>query len=513
MIKTIIGTENKEVYNFRTQPNILEESKNKYGDNVALSFFKREITYGQLFNMVNGVSRQLSEKINKGDVVILSTQNIPQFIIAEYAIWNLGGIVLPVNPLYSKRELDFLISDSNAKLMIASCESTKHDRVELMTTNPNTFFEIPYEYKEKWKLNDDCEEMLEFNGKNGIKRNLSPSDIALLVYTSGTTGIPKGVPITHSNIYASSFIYKNWFAFSGKDKVLGIAPFFHITGQIFHITTSILSGSSISTLFRFDPNLALQYVEDEKTTLTMSVATAYRGMLNALDKQDLSSMRMWSSGGMPMPEVLEEEWKKKVGSYIYMAWGLTETTSPATLWPYPYDGKLPVDNGIVSSGIPVYETQIEIREDDEIFVRGPQVVKGYWKQGEFKDGWLPTGDVGKIIGNWVFIIDRKRDIIDTSGFKVMPREVEESIYKHKAVDEVAVVGMPDSYRGEAVIAYVKLKDGYTQSEALAKDIINFCRINLAPYKVPREIRFVSNIPKTPSGKIMRRTFKEEENTK
>ncbi|TRM80658.1 AMP-dependent synthetase [Sulfolobus sp. D5] len=505
----IKGEEAKELYIPIIQPKILEESSHKYKDRVVLSYFKRNIYYDDLLRMINSVSQQLSEKVNKGDVVILATQNIPQFIIVEYAVWSLGGIVLPVNPAYSARELEFLVNDSGAKLMIASCEATKAN-IETITTNPNTFAEIPSEYKEKWKINDECEEMLDLkSNKKGIRRDVKPSDIALLVYTSGTTGKPKGVPITHANIYASTWIYNKWFKFNENDKVLGIAPFFHITGQIFHITTSIYFGSSISTFFRFDPNLSLQTVEEEKTTITMAVATTYRAMLNVYDKQDLSSMRVWSSGGMAMPKALEEEWKVKVGTYIYMAWGLTETTSPATLWPYPYEGKLPIDpeTDIVSSGVPVYETEIEIAQDGEVLVRGPQVVKGYWKLGEFKDGWLPTGDLGKIVDGWIYILDRKKDIINTSGFKVMPREVEEVIYKHPAVDEVAVVGLPDAYRGEAVVAFVKLRQGFIPSEELAKDIINHCRKNLAPYKVPREVRFTNEIPKTPSGKIMRRVFK------
>ncbi len=257
--------------------------------------------------------------------------------------------------------------------------------------------------------------------------------------------------------------------------------------------------------------LALKDVEEKKTTVTMSVATAYRAILNAYNNEDLSSMRLWSSGGMPMPRALELEWKEKIGQWIYMAWGLTETTSPATLWPYPYDGELPVDKetGIVSSGIPVYNTEISVAEDGEVLVRGPQVVSGYWKMDKLKDGWLPTGDVGKIIDGWIYIIDRKKDIIDASGFKIMPREVEEVIYMYPAVSEVAVVGLPDEYRGETVAAFVKLKDGYKVSEKLKEDIISLCKNNLAPYKVPKILNFVDEIPKTPSGKIMRRVFRNE----
>ena len=493
----------------RTQVEVLRESVNRFKDRYVIDYLGSKITYEELDRMSNSVAFQLSEYVKKGDIVIVSMQNIPQFIIVEYAIWKLGGVVLPINPSYTERELKYIVRDSNAKLMIASCESNTIDEIKVIRTNPNTFHEVP----QNWKI-QDCEEELEFKGtiSNEVVNKVEVNDLALLVYTSGTTGKPKGVPITHSNIYASSWIYKNWFKFNENDKILGMAPFFHITGQIFHITTPILSGSSIHISYRFDPQLSLIIAEESKTTLTMLVATAYRAMLNFLDKQDLTSMRVWSSGGMAMPKTLEEEWKSKVGNWIYMAWGLTETTSPATLWPYPYNGKLPVDNeyNIVSSGIPVYNTEIKLCEDGEILVRGPQVVKGYWKMGEFKDGWLQTGDIGKIVNGWVYIIDRKKDIINASGFKIMPREVEEVIYQHPAVEEVVVAGIPDEYRGENVIAYVKLRKGYEKSMELAKDIINHCRKLLAPYKVPREVKFVDEIPKTPSGKIMRRAFKGED---
>ncbi|BFI74519.1 AMP-binding protein [Sulfurisphaera ohwakuensis] len=477
-------------------------------DSIAIDYFGTKITYRELNLMIDSVASQLD--INKGDVVIITMQNIPQFIITEFAVWKKGGIVLPVNPSYTEKELDYIIENSEAKLMIRSCEAINTKKIRTITTNPETFHEIPSELKAKWKI-IDCEEELDFKSLHHEKVDVSPNNLALLLYTSGTTGKPKGVPITHKNIYASSLIYKHWFKFTEKDKVLGIAPFFHITGQIFHITTPLISGSEIVISFRFDPTLALRDVEEKKTTVTMAVATAYRAMLNEYKGEDLSSMRVWSSGGMPMPRMLEIEWKEKIGQWIYMAWGLTETTSPATLWPYPYNSELPVDpeTGVVSSGIPVYNTEISIAEDGEVLVRGPQVVSGYWKMEKFRDGWLSTGDIGKIIDGWVYIIDRKKDIINASGFKIMPREVEEVIYMHPAVSEVAVVGLPDQYRGETVAAFIKLKDDYTPSEKVEEEIISLCRKNLAPYKVPKIIRFVDEIPKTPSGKIMRRVFRNE----
>ncbi|MCG3109347.1 4-hydroxybutyrate--CoA ligase 2 [Metallosphaera sp. J1] len=491
----IAGPSLRELFSPLTQPEILERST---GD-LSVTYFGTSISYPRLRELVEGTSSLLADLgVGKGDVVILSTQNIPQFLIAEYAVWRRGGVVLPVNPGYTESELAYLVQDSGARLMIASCESHITTKVPVVRTNPHTFHEV-----EGWDV-PYCEEELVMGGR-ADKVLVSPDDVAVLMYTSGTTGKPKGVPITHRNLFASSLIYTTWFRFTSGDRVLGIAPFFHVTGQVFHVTTPIMAGAEIHTSYRFDPRRALQTVERERTTVTMSVATAYRAMLNSYSGEDLSSMRLWSSGGMPMPRALEEEWRKVTGSWIYMAWGLTETTSPATLWPYPYEGNLPVNEmGVVSSGVPVYNTEIRL-EDGELLVRGPQVVRGYWKQEEFRDGWLPTGDVGEIRDGWVYVIDRKKDVIVTSGFKVMPREVEEVLHLHPGVDEAVVVGLPDEYRGEKVVAFVKPRKGATLN---LDELKEFCRTRLAPYKVPREIRIVNEIPKTGSGKIMRRAFRE-----
>ncbi|AEB95270.1 class I adenylate-forming enzyme family protein [Metallosphaera cuprina] len=472
-----------------TMIDLIERAK---PENVAIEYFGTNVTYSKLWEMARSVSNQLP--IEKGDVVMVSTQNVPQFLILELSIWSKGGVVLPVNPSYSETELTFLARDSNAKLAILSCESNSPVGLNVIRTNPQTFGTI------EWKVKE-CEDELDYSGEGGEVSRPSPNDVAVLMYTSGTTGRPKGVPITHANLYSSSLIYNRWFKFTEEDRVLGVSPFFHITGQVFHLTSSIMANSTVVMTYRFDPNSALRSIEESKTTVTMIVATAYRAMLKAYSGQDLSSMRLWSSGGMPVHRSLEEQWRARFGTWIYVAWGLTETTSPATLWPYPYDGKLPGDE-IVSSGIPVYNT--EIRVEDELLVRGPQVVKGYLNSEPFKDGWLPTGDVGEVRNGWVYVLDRKKDVIVTSGFKVMPREVEEVLLLHPAIEDAAVVGAPDEYRGESVIAYVKLKEGFKTN---VEEIIGFCRTKLAPYKVPREIRFVNEIPRTDTGKTLRRALK------
>ncbi|BBD73239.1 AMP-dependent synthetase [Sulfodiicoccus acidiphilus] len=455
------------------------------------------------------------------------TQNVPQFVVLEYAVWKLGGVLVPLNPMYTPRELEYYFRDSDAKVVVATCESLSKAREAakgrvVVQTSPDTFHPLPDQVREKWKV-ESCEEGLYLKGRSTFHVEVQdPEDVALLVYTSGTTGDPKGAVIKHKNLYASSWIYREWFKFTPQDKVLGAAPLFHVTGLVFHVATSVLSGASLRLFYRFDPDLALSTVEEEKTTATMAAATAFIAMVPKLRGRDLKSMRLWSSGGMAVPLSLEKQWREGTGSWIYVAWGLTETTSPATLWPYPYEGDVPLDpkTNVVSSGIPVYYTWVKLVDSElvdgeevgEIAVKGPQVVDGYWNKPEanaktFRDGWLLTGDVAKLINGWVYIIDRKKDLINASGFKVYPREVEEVIYLHPAVEEVAVVGVPDPYRGETVKAFVKLKDGYSGNESLKRELELFCRERLAAYKVPREVEFVDEVPKTASGKILRRAFR------
>ncbi|MEM0074807.1 MAG: AMP-binding protein [Conexivisphaerales archaeon] len=514
----------------KTQTQVLKETVQKFPTDVALEYFDTSITYFTLYKYVNSIAAQLSSYVRKGDVVALSMQNIPQFVILEYAIWKLGAIVLPLNPMYTPREIEYYLDDANVKLVVSMCETyealktaAKGKSVSVMKTNSNSLGKIPDYLATKWGV-IDCNDDLEFQTDSEERckdATLSPDDTAMIVYTSGTTGDPKGAVISHRNLYSSSSIYKRWFRFSKEDKILGIAPFFHITGLVFHIATAILSGASIAVSYRFDPEFALKTVERKRTTVTMAAATAYLAMLNVpgIERIDLSSMRMWSSGGMPVPKALEERWKKITGQWIYVAWGLTETTSPATVWPYPYDGEMPYDeeSKVVSSGVPVTNTRVKIVDGSqvgEIAVKGPQVIKEYLNKPEataktIVDGWLLTGDVAKIKDDFVFIIDRKKDIIDASGFKVWPREVEEVMYDHPAVLEAAVVGVPDEYRGETVKAYIRLKDGFSAEEETKRSIIEFARKRLAAYKVPRIIEFVPEIKKTASGKIMRRAFKED----
>ncbi len=516
-----------------TQDRLLSKAAKEFPDKYALSYFKHRLTYSELDSISDSIASQLSEYVRKGDTVAILLQNIPQFVMVQHAVWKLGCTLLPINPSYSPREIRYCLSDSNAKLAITQAdaldrvlEASKGLKNKVISTNPTTFSDIPAQLFEKWGFKEGSEE-LDFNSKDKrFYQSSKPDDTALLVYTSGTTGNPKGAIILHRNIFASARIYREWFRFSIDDRILGFAPFFHITGLVFHLATALLSGSCVVMGGRFDSNLVLETIQNNRTTLTMLAATAYTSLLDnpSVHNTDMSSMRLWSSGGMPVARKLEESWRELTNSWIYVAWGLTETTSPATLWPYPYDGPLPIDEetGIVSSGIPVYDTLVKIENEDgielpegdagEIAVKGPQVISGYLNKPEeskktFHEGWLYTGDIARIKGGWVYIIDRKKDLINSSGFKIWPREVEEVLYLHPCISEAAVVGVQDSYRGEAVKAFIKLKDE-CKSAITEKEIEMHCRKFLAPYKVPRQVEFLEEIPKTQSGKLLKRVLRD-----
>ena len=306
----------------------------------------------------------------------------------------------------------------------------------------------------------------------------------------------------------------NGIPYNHMTKTCVLPPFFHITGLIFGISLTVLAHSSMALTYRFNAENALETVESEKTTITMFVATAYRAMINSWSNVDkiktrLSSMRMWSAGGMPMPYKTEIEWKAMSGKWVYMAYGLTESTSPVALWEYPYTDNIPLYNGIVTAGKPANYTRIVRARGGELVVSGPQVIRRYYKNPEdtekaFGKYGLKTGDICYIDRKgYIYIIDRKKDLIDVSGYKVVPAEVENAIRSCDHVEDVVVVGENDEYKGEVPVAYVKLSSVPDNYEEMKKSIYSVCKKELARYKVPARIIFVRDMPLNASGKIKR----------
>jgi long-chain acyl-CoA synthetase len=334
---------------------------------------------------------------------------------------------------------------------------------------------------------------------------------------------------THGNIAFNARVYQSMLRMDKNDVVLGAAPLFHVTGEVAHLAVSAFVGIPVVLSYRFDPGETLRLIERWKATMTVASITAYIALMNHPDitKRDLSSFIKAYSGGAPVSEAVVDQFKALTGLYIYNAYGMTETNSPSHLVPWETRAPVDAESGALSVGVPVPGCVVKIMDLDdqtkevapgdvgEIVDSGPMVVPGYWRKPEetahaIRDGWIYTGDVGKMDENgWFYVLDRKKDMIVASGFKVWPRDVEDIIYQHPGVKETAVVGISDPYRGETVKAFVTPKEGM-EASLTPEAIIAFCKERMAAYKYPRKVEILPEIPKTPTGKFLRRKLREKE---
>jgi len=366
------------------------------------------------------------------------------------------------------------------------------------------------------------------SGRKPRDPGLKPDDVAYLTYTSGTTGPPKGAMNTHGNIAFNARVYRAMQRIDAQDVVLGVAPLFHVTGEVAHLAVAALAGIPLVLYYRFDSKETLRLIEKWRVTVTVASITVYIALLNHPDikKRDLSSFIKAYSGGAPVSEATVMQFEEATGLYLYNVYGMTETNSPSHI--VPWQTRAPVDreSGALSVGVPVPGCVMKIMdledgnsalspgEVGEIVDSGPIVIPGYWRKPDetahaIRDGWLYTGDVGKMDENgWFYLVDRKKDMIVASGYKVWPRDVEDVIFQHPAVKETAVVGEPDPYRGETVKAFVALKEDAVGT-VTPEEIISFCKARMAAYKYPRKVEFVDEIPKTLTGKFLRRELREK----
>ncbi|MGO9567575.1 MAG: class I adenylate-forming enzyme family protein [Desulfomonilaceae bacterium] len=518
-------------------------------DFPAVCYFDHSISYRE----VNRLSESLAAAfrdfgLQPGDRIIVDLQNIPQFPIAIYAAWKLGIIVVPLNPMYKDQELSYFFKDSGAKLFLTLDEiaSTldlsflKNTEVERIITT-SALDLLPAEASPPEALKNTkrvsvagCLDLLEILDKYKNVRidccEVSPDTVAYLTYTSGTTGQPKGAMNTHGNIAFSARVYQAMMGIDSNDVVLGVAPLFHVTGEVAHAAIAALAGIPVVLFYRFDPGEALRLIERWKVTMTVASTTVYIALTNHpdIEKRDLSSFVKAYSGGAAVSKAVVDHFQELTGLRLHNVYGMTETNSPSHITPLGKEGPVDAESGAVSVGVPVPNSVSRIvdlgdstrelapGEVGEIVNRGPMVIPGYWNKPEetshaIRDGWLFSGDVGKMDEHgWFYVVDRKKDLIIASGYKVWPRDVEDVLYQHPAVREAAVVGMPDPYRGETVKAFVALKEGLERSVS-ADDIISFCKSRMAAYKYPRQVQFVSEIPKTLTGKFLRRALREKEN--
>lgn len=530
---------------------LLKNTAEKYPNKIAIHFNGKELSYQELYDSALKFAGYLQKiGIQKGDRVAIMLPNTPQSVISFYGVMMAGGIVVQTNPMYTERELAFQMKDSGAKAIVAldilfpriKKIQGETELEHIIITAIKDYLPFPknlvypfiqkkqygFSVKVEHKGNDHLfTEIMKHPALQEPIMNINfEEDLAILQYTGGTTGFPKGVMLTHKNLIANTKMCQAWLykCRKGEEIVLGALPFFHVYGMTTVMILSILQASKMVLIPKPDPEVFLKTIQSQRPTMFPGAPTMYIGMLNhpELSKYDLSSIDSCISGSAPLPVEVQEQFERLTGGKLVEGYGLTES-SPVTHANLLWDGER-VKGSI---GLPWPDTLAEIRsvetgeplpvgEIGELVVKGPQVMKGYWNRPEetqevLKDGWLHTGDMGYMDEEgYFYIVDRKKDMIIASGYNIYPREIEEVLYEHPAVKEVVVAGVPDPYRGETVKAYIVLKEGTTVTE---DELNKFARKNLAAYKVPRKYEFRDELPKTTVGKILRRQLVEEEKRK
>jgi len=540
-IPSTVDFDEKPLYSF------LLESGKRYKEKKALHFMGKEISFSELMLRAKQMANFLQSKgLQKGDRVASMLPNSPQAVITYYGTLLAGGVVVQVNPLYTERELEYQMKDSGAKFIVCldillprvSNIREKSNLEHAIVTRISDYLPFPknliYPFIQKRQYNmvvkvEESEDthvwktIFESVSENYEEVEVDPKeDVALLQYTGGTTGRPKGVMLTHYNLVANVQMCTSWLykLDKGKEIVLGVLPFFHVYGMTTVMNLSIMYGAKMILLPKFDAKEVLKTIQKQKPTLFPGAPTIYIGLINHpnLESYDLSSIEACISGSASLPVDVQNKFENITGGRLVEGYGLTET-SPVTHANFIWDKRI---NGSIGVPWPNTEAQIvkegtteglPVGEVGEIAVKGPQVMKGYWNREEDTkkvlkdDGWLLTGDMGRMDEEGFFYIeDRKSDMIIAGGFNIFPREVEEVLFEHTGIQEAAVIGVPDTYRGETVKAVIVPKKGETLDE---KQLDRYCRKNLAPYKVPRIYEFREELPKTIVGKVLKRQLIEE----
>ena len=485
---------------------------------TALIFDGNRMTFHELDSVSTRLACALQELgIQKDDRVMLVLRNSPEFIISYYGILKAGAIMTAASPLSRENELKRHITDADPKAIIG-----EHSVFPLITDivserPPKILIEIS---------EDTIEGACTFRELIGKVPSTSfpriqlqtKEDVAVLQYTGGTTGLPKGAMMTHSNLVTNAIQNALWFNWTKDDIVLGVLSLCHTWGLCTCINSSMYVGATLVLISRFDPDDILRAIEREKVSIAYGSASMFNMLLNSSDveKRDLSSLRLTKAGAMPVPDEVKRRWDSSGGCDLVLGYGLTEA-SPETHDSPPERIKM----GTI--GIPIIDTDAKIvdietgtkelgsNEVGELVLRGPQVMKGYWNNPEetdrvFRDGWLFTGDIALMDDEGYFsIVDRKKDLIKYKGYSIFPAELENVLYEHPAVQECVVVGIPSHEVGEIPKAYIVLKKGSNTTE---HNVTEFAEKRIAPFKKIREVEFVPEIPKTFVGKTLRRVLKE-----
>ena len=520
----------------------LNNSAEEFGSRTAIWFMKNKISYKKLRDIADRLATALVNLgLKKGDVVAIMIPNFPQFIVSYYGILKAGGIATACSVLHTEHELAYQLNDAGAEIIIAwDNQVEKINKIKERTRLRHVIITNVLDYAPMATRNPpEIAGTLQFiNLINNTKPNPpkfdtnAKEDIVCLQYTGGTTGLPKGAMLTHHNIVSNCMAIFAWGGQElrrGKETILTNLPLFHIYGQTVCMNVHIYMGSTIA--LNPDPRdqkSLFELIKATHPTMFPGVPTMYMRLLERDDLEDyakdLKSIRVCNTGAASMPPEVQKEFEERTGGIILEGYGLTEA-SPVT-HSNPFSGQRKVG----SVGMPFPDTEVRIvdiddytkivpqGEEGEIIIKGPQVMKGYWNKPEasanqLKEGWLLTGDIGKMDEDgYFYIVDRKKDMINVSGFKVYPRELEDVLFEHEAIENVAIIGIPNPEipGSEHVKAFVVLRDGFRENDEMANELKEFCRKNVAPYKVPKELEFRKELPETLVGKVLRKDLKDIE---
>ena len=524
----------------------LQESAQEFPQVTATEFFGAKLTYQQLADQVRRFAAALSQLgVEPGDRVAIMLPNCPQTIIAYYAALSIGAVVVMTNPMYVEREMTHQFNDAGVKVLVGLDHLfPRIDRVwketeveNLVITSMRDYLPFPlnllYPLKAKRQnLNMQVpysDSIHPFKGL--IKKSLGDpprpevnmDEVALLQYTGGTTGVAKGVMLTHSNVVANVMQVNARLPtlIKGGERFLCVLPFFHVFGMTAVMNWPIYTAATMTLLPRFEIKDFLKTVVKTRPTITLLVPTIFTAMVNypGISKYDISSLHTVVSGSAPLPVEIMSRFEELTGSVIMEGYGLTEASPVTHVNPIRTKRKV----GSIGIALPSTDSRImdletgtkeqQVGQVGELVVRGPQVMKGYLNMPEetaetVKDGWLYTGDIAHMDEEgFVFIVDRKKDMIIAGGFNIYPRDIDEVLYEHPKIADAVTIGVPDEYRGETVKVFVVLKPGETLTE---EEVIAHCKEKLASYKVPRLVEFRDELPKTMVGKILRKELRAEE---
>jgi long-chain acyl-CoA synthetase len=489
----------------------VERAARIFPDKAAIVFEDRHIGYRELDNLSAKLASALkSQGVKKDDRIALYLPNIPEFVVCYLAALKIGAVAVSVNSMLKADELKYILDDSGSVLLCTVEEL-------LPNVKPGDYVTV----KQVLICEGDPQghpsigDWIAGGTADSPTCDLTPDDNAVILYTSGTTGSPKGAVLTHGNVVSNAWSAAHHGKYGADDRMSLFLPIFHVFGQNFIMNATFATCGTLVLYRRFIPDQVLASVGRDRVSMFFAVPTIYINLLNTdLSAFDLSSIRYDFSAAATMPREIALRWKERFGRDIYEGYGLTES-SPFACYNHDYRHKFG------SIGTPIENVEVKIMDEfdreapigtwGEICIKGPGVMKGYWNKPEetvqaLRGGWLHSGDIGTMDEEgYFFIVDRVKDMINAAGFKIWPAEVEQYLYHHPAIKELAVYGRPDPEKGEMVCAAIVLKN---DMQTTSEEIVTYCRQNMANYKIPKVVRFMSELPKSATGKILKRALKE-----